>query len=225
MAAFLLFPFPGISLAQFVFVDLTGVVNNDGLTGLADPDDSLPTNTTLHTLTENTPYQVSENGANKLVIANIEGIDIDIQDFVATFHFVGQIHFGVPNNFDDIGRYVLRYDDGSTLELILNSNSGSSDWNIDDHCCNWRQRDLPMASIAFQEATPQNTKESLLRELVFPNPNPEIFVESIEFVSEGTSVTPVLAAITYEVVPEPSVFALSAVGTLLIVSLRRRFLS
>ena len=127
---------------------------------------------------------------NKLVVADTFGINISIQALATTFHFIGQIHFGIPNENSNIGKYTFNYNDASTLDVILDSNSGSSNWSIDDHCCNWRQRDLPMASLAFQEATPIFPKESLLRELIFENPEPDKFIDSIDFVSSGTGVTP-----------------------------------
>ena len=215
--------FPVISLGQYFFADLSEVVNHDGLSGIADPYDSLPTNTTLFSLTENTPYQVSENLGNKLVVADTFGINISIQDLATTFHFIGQIHFGIPNESSNIGKYRFNYADASTLDVILDSNSGSSNWSIDDHCCNWRQRDLPMASLAFQEATPVNAKESLLRELIFENPEPDKFIDSIDFVSSGTGVTPVLAAITYEIIPEPGNAVLFMVAILLLVVMGKAF--
>jgi hypothetical protein len=55
------------ALSGFTFVDLSGAVSNDGVTSLGDPYDSLVTGVTLFTLTNNTPFVVSEAGGNKLV--------------------------------------------------------------------------------------------------------------------------------------------------------------
>jgi hypothetical protein len=188
--------------AEFKFVDLTPYANHDAVTDWTLNYANLPVNQVLYSARTQTPFSISKSPDNNIFIM-LSGwkktlpyfVDIVFNDFAKSIHFFGHIHAGVPNN-QMIGKYVIHFDDSSVETILLNDDFNSSDWNVDDHCCNWRQEDIAKAELAWKD-TSQGGKAALIREFVWNNPTPGKRVTNLEFVSTNTSVSPILAAITY----------------------------
>ncbi len=122
-------------------------------------------------------------------------IKIPLNDYASKIHFFGQIHFEVPNN-RIIGKYTINFEEGTSIDILLDTDPSSPQWNADDHCCNWRAKDLTKANLAWEDAT-QAEKRALIREYVWNNPAPTKKIASIDFSSFKTTANPVLTAITY----------------------------
>ncbi len=87
-----------------------------------------------------------------------------------------------------IGRYIIRYDDGTSEEILLRYGGNTMSW----------QDDRP--TIAYQAAWKGQTRAGAairLRMLPWDNPHPEKTILALDFVREkGTQATPVLLAVT-----------------------------
>lgn len=189
--------------ADAKYLDLSSLATHDGVEKLGKSYANLPRGQILISVRNNTPFIVRQNANNKVFILGAGGflpnmpevVNIPVQDYASKIHFFGQMHFEVPNN-RIIGKYVINFDDGNSIDILLDTDRISAQWNTDDHCCNWRQKDLPKATLAWEDST-QAEKRTLLREFVWQNPAPNKKITSIDFVSFKTSASPVLAAITY----------------------------
>lgn len=200
---FVFFSLAGSGSANFV--DLSGLVNHDGIYMLGKNYNNLPRNTILNSSHDQVPFRINQNAAGKIFVAlrgapgfesYPEAVTVNFQDFAAVIYFFGEIHINLANNLV-IGKYIVRYADESTEEIPLDNDSSSPNWNTDDHCCNWRAKDLTKAYLAWEDAS-QAEKRTLIREFIWVNPNPGKKISSIDFVSNNTSVSPVLCGLTYQ---------------------------
>lgn len=193
--------------AAHQFIDLTPYVNHDG-ENLSKDYTNLPRDTVLTSDTLGTPFIIEADINGNIFIVGGSSVAIDFNDHANTVHFIGQIHYGVPNN-QIIGSYTINYADLSSVVIELDNNINSPNWNIDDHCCNWRQASLPNAPLAWIDSS-TGFKETLLRELVWTNPFPHLEIATIDFARFGNSVSPVLGAVSYSPVPLPATLILLA---------------
>ncbi|MFI3138085.1 MAG: hypothetical protein QX197_15010 [Methylococcaceae bacterium] len=189
--------------ADVKYVNLSALANHDGQEKLGKSYNNLPREQVLSSVRNATPFIIHQN-ANKKIFVLASGsyipnmpdtVNIPLNDYASKIHFFGHIHFETPNN-RILGKYSINFEDASSIDVLLDNDSSSSQWNIDDHCCNWRAKDLTKASLAWEDAS-QSEKRTLIREFVWQNPAPNKKIASIDFVSFKTTANPVLAAITY----------------------------
>jgi hypothetical protein len=189
--------------AEVKYINLSSLANHDGVEKLGKSYANLPRAQTLYSVRKNTPFIINQNANKKIFvltsgsyIANMpETVTIPVKDYASKIHFFGHIHFEVPNN-RIIGKYTINFEDTTSIDVLLDTDPTSPQWNADDHCCNWRAKDLTKAFLAWED-TSQAEKRTLIREFIWDNPAPTKKIASINFVSFKTTANPVLAAITY----------------------------
>lgn len=116
----------------------------------------------------------------------IEGIQIGMAAQTVYFlHMTGWEAVGEPSY-----KFVMNYEDGSSEELLMQSNVNSDNWDqvpapLEDENSAW----------VWQE-TAQTVAQGGLIATRWENPNPDKRIETIDFVSLQTAAVPALFAIT-----------------------------
>jgi hypothetical protein len=200
---------PHPAAAQYGFVNFGTLANHDGATTptyLWKNYNNLTRNQRVYSLHDNVPFVIYPNAENMIFIVLRKAlgeaeifpvsVSIDFQKYARVIYFFGHISLAQPLPNEIVGKYVINYADASQVEISLDENQASPNWNIDDHCCGWRARDLATAYLAWQDLS-QEEKEPLIREFIWTNPHPEKKIATIDFISFDKGVNPVLCGITY----------------------------
>ena len=160
----------------------------------------LPRGTEIPSLASSVPFKVFENG-NKffILLSNGESKTISFNDYTRRIYFFGHVHAWLPVNILH-GKYVIRYVDGTSVDVILDGRRNEPTWNIDDHCCNYSTEPTARAPVAWRDAG-QAPKPSLIREFRWDNPTPDKKILNIQFADfdqvNQAERHPMLFAITY----------------------------
>jgi len=198
---------------DYIFVDLSPYVNENWYDHSYSPDE-LYTDTILYSVSSGTPFKIFTNDDKYRIVLNGNWhgfgedkpsvVSINFQDVASEIHFFGHCHIGMPTT-EIHAKYVIHYEDGSSIEIPLNGDPDSQDYNIDDWCCNWWNKNLTKAVVAWEgtigiwDGNPSKpSKNPLFREFIWQNPYPTMKITSIDFVDTGTVQCPQLLAITYK---------------------------
>jgi len=202
---------------DYMFVDLSPYVNENWYDHSYSPDE-LQTDTTLYSIYTGTPFKIFTNDDKYRIVLNGDWggygtdkpsvVSINFQDDASAIHFFGHCHVGTPTT-EIHAKYVIHYEDSSSIEIPLNGDPGSLDYSIDDWCCNWWNKNLTKVVVAWDGTTgiwsgspSVPAKNPLFREFVWQNPYPDKKITTIDFIDTGTVQCPQLLAMTYKKVPK-----------------------
>ncbi|MBS1370132.1 MAG: hypothetical protein HPZ91_09280 [Lentisphaeria bacterium] len=124
------------------------------------------------------------------VPAEVRGLEVDLQAEALYFLHAGAWLEGNEEGF----RYIIHYADGSALELPIRANIETGDWfHVLD-------------KISGMECVPGfvNSEKKGLFVWKWRNPSPEKTIASIDIISAGNSMVPIIAGITAETTSETS---------------------
>ena len=145
------------AIAEEKFISLVNFTNHDGVKAIGKSYANLPREQKLFSVTNNTPFIINKSALGTIFVVTSgyssltnlpDLVNIPVNDYAKKLNFFGQIHFGVPNN-RIIGKYTINFEDTTTIDIILDNEQTSPQWNIDDHCCNWRSKNITKASLAW----------------------------------------------------------------------------
>ncbi len=109
-------------------------------------------------------------------------------------HILASCTWGLADAGDEVARFVMRYDDGTSQEMVVRFIEDVADWwtiggTVPPERVGWHGWISPRAGWEQQV---------VLSELVWQNPYPEKTIDSIDFISTLGAAAPFLVAITLE---------------------------
>jgi eukaryotic-like serine/threonine-protein kinase len=118
---------------------------------------------------------------------------IKVQQRCDRLHFLHATGWGLfaPQG-TKIGTYLVRYADGTLVEIPLINGEDLAEWQVSDPAS-----ELPRASVAWVGTNARKLRVQLFRR-TWDNPYPGISIESIDFLSTMTAAAPFLIAVTAE---------------------------
>ena len=124
----------------------------------------------------------------------IVGIKVGRQ--CVSVHFLHATAWTTPAG-TQIGRYVLHFAGGSTIEIPIVYGEDILDWSVDSRETN-RAAVKASRAIAIETGRNEAARDTRLFKTMWTNPNPELLLDSIDYLSAMTEAAPFLIGITLE---------------------------